>query len=423
MTARLQLIARTGHPDFLDLPWEEPLADWESERLVEVVRGIHRHVVRFVEYEGPLGPMLYALKELPTPLARREYSLLRRLAAEEMPVVEAVGVVTERGPDLEAVLITRHLDYSLPFRTLFARGSVPDVRRRLLDAGAELLVRLHLGGFFWGDCSLSNILFRRDAGALAAYLVDAETGELHPSLSDGQRDHDLLIAEENVAGELADVEAELGREGELEPEETATELVERYTTLWDELTREESFGDDSRFRIDDRLRRLNELGFDVEELELVADDGRYKLRFNPRVVEPGHHRRRLHALTGLYAQENQARRLLNDLARFRAELDRREGRPVPETVAVYRWLSEVFEPAVAAIPGELWGKRDAAEVFHEALEHRWFLSQQEGEDVGLMPAVKAYVDDVLRHAPDERAVLEPTAAPDDDVEGEDEDED
>ena len=407
MTVRLQLIARTGHPDFLDLPWEEPLAEWESERLVEVVRGIHRHVVRFVEYEGPLGPSLYALKELPAPIARREYSLLRRLAADEMPVVEAVGVVTDRDHELDAVLITRHLDYSLPFRTLFARGSVPDLRRRLLDAGAELLVRLHLGGFFWGDCSLSNILFRRDAGALAAYLVDAETGELHPSLSEGQREHDLIIAEENVAGELADVEAELNREGELAPEETAAELVERYESLWDELTREEAFGDDTRYRIDERLHRLNELGFDVEELELVAAEDGYRLRLNPRVVEPGHHRRRLHALTGLIAQENQARRLLNDLARFRAELDRAGGRPVPETVAVHRWLSEVFEPAVAAIPAELWGKRDAAEVFHEALEHRWFLSQGAGEDIGLMPAVKAYVDEVLRHAPDERAVLEP----------------
>jgi Domain of unknown function (DUF4032)/Lipopolysaccharide kinase (Kdo/WaaP) family len=408
--ARLQLIARTGHPDFLDLPWEEPLAEWESERLVEVVRGIHRHVVRFVEYETRDGPALYALKELPAELARREWRLLRSLAAEEMPVVKAVGVATERGNDLDAVLITRHLDYSLPFRTLFARGSVPDLRRRLLDAGAELLVRLHLGGFFWGDCSLSNTLFRRDAGALAAYLVDAETGELHPSLSDGQRRHDLEIAELNVVGELADVEAELVLEGELEPEATAAELVARYESLWEELTREEVFGDDTRYKIDERLHRLNELGFDVEEMELVAGADGYRLRLSPRVVEPGHHRRRLHALTGLNAQENQARRLLNDLARFRAELDRTTGRPIPETVAVHRWLSEVFEPAVAAVPADLWGKRDAAELFHEALEHRWFLSQKAGEDIGMMPAVAAYVEDVLAHAPDERAVLEPRAA-------------
>ena len=178
--------------------------------------------------------------------------------------------------------------------------------------------------------------------------------------------------------------------------------------------RDELFADDTRYKIDERLHRLNELGFDVDELELVAGDDGYRLRLNPHVVEPGHHRRRLHALTGLNAQENQARRLLNDLARYRAELDRSGGRPVPETVAVHRWLSEVFEPAVAAIPLELWGKRDAAEVFHEALEHRWFLSQQAGEDVGLMPAVEAYVADVLRHAPDERAVLEPGAAAEDD---------
>jgi Domain of unknown function (DUF4032)/Lipopolysaccharide kinase (Kdo/WaaP) family len=412
--ARLQLVARTGHPDFLDLPWDQPLAGWRSERLVEVERGIHRHVVRFVEYSGAI----YALKELPPELARREYRLLRSLAADEMPVVEVVGVVTERPGELDAVLITRHLDYSLPFRTLFARGSLPNLRVRLLDAGAELLVRLHLGGFFWGDCSLSNTLFRRDAGALAAYLVDAETGELRPSLSDGQRGHDLTIAEDNVFGELMDLEAELDRPGELAPEETAAELVARYETLWDELTREQAFGSESRYVVDERLRRLNELGFDVEEVELVAGDEGYRLRLNPRVVEPGHHRRRLHALTGLDAQENQARRLLNDLAGFRAQLEQDEGRPLPQTVAVHRWLAEVFEPAMAAIPSELWGKRQAAEVFHELLEHRWFRSQQEGEDIGLMPAVKSYVQDVLRHAPDERAVLAPQTETDDEAEDE-----
>ena len=404
MPARLQLVARTGHPDFLDLPWGLSLAKWRSERLVEVERGIHRHVVRFVEYSGAI----YALKELPPDIARKEYRLLRSLAADEMPVVEVVGVVTERGDDLEAVLITRHLDYSLPFRTLFARGGVPNLRVRLLDAGAELLVRLHLGGFFWGDCSLSNTLFRRDAGALAAYLVDAETGELQTRLTDGQRRHDISIAEENVMGELMDLEAELDRRGELAPEETAAQLVARYESLWHELTREEVFGTESRYVIDERLHRLNELGFDVDELELVAGDDGYRLRLNPRVVEPGHHRRRLHGLTGLNAQENQARRLLNDLASYRAELESEGGRPVPESVAVHRWLADVFEPTIAAIPGDLWGKRQAAEVFHEALEHRWFLSQQADADVGLTTAVKAYVEDVLRHAPDEKAVLAPT---------------
>ncbi len=402
MPPRLQLQARTGHPDFLDLPWELPLEDWRSERLVQVVRGIGRHVVRFVDYDG----RVYALKELPATVARHEYELLRALGAAEMPVVEAVGVATRADEALEAVLVTRHLDYSLPFRTLFSGPGRPDLGERLLDAAAELLVRLHLAGFFWGDYSLSNTLFRRDAGALSAYLVDAETGELHETLTDGQREHDLQIAEENLAGELEDVAAETGRPLAAPAGETAAELVARYRGLWDELVRDELFGDDERYRLHERLHRLNELGFDVEELELIAADEGYRLRLHPRVVEPGHHRRRLLTLTGLHAQENQARRLLNDLAEFRARSSEEAGRSQPETTVAYRWLAEVFEPAIAAVPPELHGKREAAEIFHEILEHRWYLAQAAGADVGLDRAVASYVDNVLRHVPDERTVLE-----------------
>jgi Domain of unknown function (DUF4032)/Lipopolysaccharide kinase (Kdo/WaaP) family len=402
MTPRLQLQARTGHPDFLDLPWELSLEEWTSERLVRVVRGIGRHVVRFVDYDGAI----YALKELPDELARREYRLLRGLAAEELPVVEVVGVLTRDDPALQAVLITRHLDYSLPYRTLFSGPGLPDLGGRLLDAGAELLVRLHLAGFFWGDVSLSNMLFRRDAGALTAYLVDAETGELHATLSDGQRRHDLEIAEENLTGELADVSAEVGRPLEIEPEETAAELVQRYEGLWDELVHDELFGPDERYRLHERLHRLNDLGFDVEEMELLAAEDGYRLRLHPRVVEPGHHRRRLLTLTGLHAQENQARRLLNDLAEFRAALEQEEDRPLPEAVVAYRWLAEVFEPTIAAVPAELCGKREPAEIFHEILEHRWYLSEAAKTDIPLEEAVTTYVDDVLRHVPDERAVLD-----------------
>ena len=406
MAAPVQLLARTGNPDFLDLPWDEPLAEWESERLVEVMRGIHRHVVRFVNYEG----RIYALKELPERLARREYSLLRALAEREMPVVEAVGIATR--PRLEAVLVTRHLDYSLPYRALFQGERITNLRDKLLDAGVHLLARLHLAGFFWGDCSLSNALFRRDAGGLTAYLVDAETGELHQKLTDGQREHDVEIARENVYGELLDLAAAGTLPADVDPGEVMDEIGRRYEALWCELTREEVFGPGDRYRIDERLRRLNGLGYDVEEIELVADGGSYRLRLDPRVVEPGHHRRRLLMLTGLHAQENQARRMLNDLAQYRAAIEARDG-SLPDPVAAYRWLSEVFEPAIAAVPPELYGKRQAAEIFHELLDHRWYLSEAAGHDVGLDEAVQSYVDDVLRHAPEERTVLAVDAPRDD----------
>jgi tRNA A-37 threonylcarbamoyl transferase component Bud32 len=401
MPPRFQLVARTGHPSFLDLPWDEPLEEWESERIVEVVRGIHRHVVRFVDYGG----RLYALKELPPRLAQREWTLLRRLEEDNVPVVEAVGVVTR--PDLEAVLITKHLEFSLPLRVLFETRAITDLRTGVLNSGAELLVRLHTAGFFWGDASLSNMLFRRDAGGLAACLVDAETGEQHPDLSEGQRRHDLAILEENVVGELLDVEAATGIELEFDPWETAQELVSRYDSLWSELTHEETFGAEERWKLDERLRRLNELGFDVEEIELVATDEGYRLKLSPRVVEPGHHRRRLLMLTGLDVQENQARRLLNDIASFRAAVERGEGRKMTESVAAYRWLHEIFEPTVALVPPELRGKLEPAELFHEVLEHRWFLSESAGAEVGIEEAATDYLAAVLQQRPDTRAVLPP----------------
>ncbi len=152
----------------LTLPWSEPLEEWRDDRLVEIrMRGISRHIVRFVEEDGEL----YALKSIDERLARREYRLLRGLADASVPAVEVVGIVVDRGRGADAILVTRFLDYSTTYRALFSspRGGQPT--DRLLDAMVELLVRLHLSGFFWGDCSLSNTLFRFDAGALEAYLV------------------------------------------------------------------------------------------------------------------------------------------------------------------------------------------------------------------------------------------------------------
>ena len=397
MTPEFRLVARSDQAALLSLPWEQSLADWPAETFVELERGIGRHIVRFVSLEGSL----FALKELPDELAWREYRLLTALEEEQVPSVEVVGVVADRH-ELPAVLVTRYLEFALPYRLILARGSLPAPEESLRAALAELLVRLHLVGFFWGDCSLSNALFRRDAGELAAYLVDTETGELHDQLSDGQRQHDIEIAEENVAGELHDLEAELGRHVVDDPFVFAEDVAHCYAELWDELTREEVFATHEGHRLEERLRRLNELGFDADEIEVVAAGGEAHLRLHPKVVEPGHNRRRLLHLTGLDAQENQARRLLNDVTRYKAYLQRQGEMPVSDAAAAGRWVSEVFEPAIAAVPVELRGRRAAAELFHELLEHRWFLSERARKDVGIDAARTDYVENVLRPAPDER---------------------
>lgn len=379
------------------LPWRVPIAEWQDERLVEMrQRGLSRHIVRFVAEGGDV----YALKELDERLARREYDLLRRLRRLAIPAVEVLGVVVDRPGDLDAVLVTRFLDFSTSYRALFANPRGGHLTERLLDAMVELLVRLHLAGFMWGDCSLSNTLFRPDAGALAAFLVDAETAEMHPSLSDGQRSYDIYLAWERVGGELFDLEAAGQLPPDVDPIRVADEIEQRYEALWSELTREEILlPDEQRYRIADRVRRLNQLGYDVDEVELVDVGEGSRLRLHTRVAEAGHHRRLLFTRTGLDVQENQARRLLNDIASYRGYLEQVNRRPVPEAVAANRWLSEVYEPVVRAIPVQLRDRLDEAEVFHEILEHRWFLSEKAARDIGTTAAARDYLSTVLPTVP------------------------
>jgi hypothetical protein len=397
----------------IDLPWDMPLEEWPSWYLVALPRGISRHVVRFVR----INQQVYAFKEIVESYATREYRLLRALERIGVPSVEPVGVVTGReapdGSPLDSILITRHLTWSLPYRAVFSGNLRPDTVDRLLDALVALIGRLHLVGFAWNDCSLSNTLFRRDAGAFAAYLVDAETGELHGGLSDGQRQHDIETAHLNIAGELMDLQAGGVLDEHLDPIDLAAEVPSRYEHLWTELTGVEQFKIGERWRVAQRIERLNALGFDVDELNIVTDIGGRTVRIQPKVVDAGHHSRRLMRLTGIDAEENQARRLLNDLDAYKAATDQQAE---SEPVVAHQWVSQVYQPVVTAVPRELRGKLEPPEVFHEVLEHRWYLSEQRGEQVPLDEAVSRYLSDVLAHKPDEAAVLGSAVRPGEKVE-------
>jgi hypothetical protein len=396
---RLQIANPSLHPEIAAFPFIERLADWDLPQMHGVL-GLHRHVVRLVE----TAAVSYVVKELPDELALREYRLLRELDEEHLPTAEVVAVLTEKPEGVDGLLITRHLDYSLPYRTLLSgRGlTIPYLGERMLDAMVGLLVRLHLAGFWWGDCSLSNTLFRRDAGALSAYAIDLETAERHPQLSDGQRLLDIEIAAENVAGGLLDLQAGGRLQVDIDPWEVSGAIEERYRQLWAEVTYTEEFDSDELWIVERRLERLHDLGFDVGEMELVTtDDAVQRLRLQPRVVEHGYHAERLRSLTGLDTEENQARRLLNDICAFGAQLHENAGRTVPENIVAVRWLDQRFEPIIEAVPAELFSKLEPAELYHQLLEHRWFLSQECAADVSLEKALESYIADVLISAPDE----------------------
>jgi hypothetical protein len=394
----LRIVASRPDPAIVTLPWDLPLEEWSDEHVVPLPRGLSRHIVRIVR----LRDRVYAIKETQEEMAFREYRMLRDLQRMGLPSVVPQGVVTGRedvdDEPLPAALLTQHLRFSLPYRSLFSHGLSADSMPSLVDALVVLLVRLHLAEFYWGDVSLSNVLFRRSAGGFSAYLVDAETGELRPQLSGSMREYDLTVGCENVFAELLDLQASGQLDDQVDASDIADMIRDRYEALWNELTGEEEFPAGEMWRIEQRIERLNDLGFDVEELDIITDFDGDRVVIQPRVVELGHHSRELQGLTGMYAEDAQARRMLNDIASFTAANDLgREDR----ALVANRWLTEVYEPLMAMVPADARGKLEPAELFHEILVHRWYLSERAGTEVSLPDSARDYIATVLTTKPEE----------------------
>jgi hypothetical protein len=321
--------------------------------------------------------------------------VLRHLEIAGLPAVVPVGLAAapERG---SAILITEYLAYSIQYRRLLMRfplGPGP-YRDRLLDAMASLLIDLHRAGVYWGDCSLANTLFRRDGDKIQAYLVDAETSEIHPGLSDGQRAYDLDILVENVAFGLADLGAMQGRGDSFDDAVEAAETVRaRYTAVWDELHLEPEVAPGDRHAIRARIRRLNDLGFAIDEVALEPTSPRAdSVRLRVAVANRRFHAHQLQKLTGLVALEGQARLLLNDIREYQLVLELAAHTPVPTEAAAERWLVDVLQPAIAALVPTIGPLRDPIQAYCDVLEQKWLLSEAAGHDVGLDAAMAAYLD-------------------------------
>lgn len=184
--------------------------------------------------------------------------------------------------------------------------------------------------------------------------------------------------------------------------EVGDRIVGRYTELWSVLTAEESFSLQERWRVRQRIEELNNLGYDVGELTMTTDADGSRMSIQPKVVDAGHYHRQVMRLTGLDVQERQGQRMLNDLEAYRTIMGRKDD---PIELVSHAWLAEVFEPTIMAVPIELRRKLEPAEIFHEILEHRWYMSEAQQRDVSTEEAVADYVATVLPQHRDERAYL------------------
>jgi len=388
---------RAATPGLLALPWDLPLEQWSvpDVPMRDIAVGPSRHLVKFVEADGAL----WALKELPPRIARKEYSVLRQLEDLGLPAVRPAGLVLQ--PELgSAILVTRYLDGSWQYRRLFMRlpPNQPKHRARLFDAMASLLVELHRHGVFWGDCSLANTLFSRDGQILQAWLVDAETSEVHPTLSDGQRELDLQILVENVAAGMLDLAARLNRPPELSDTliAEAQDIQNRYQQLWEILHTEPVFGFADRYRVEGTIRQLNDLGFAVEEVSLQpVSASPDKLRLNIAVGDRRYHAQHLRDLTGMDVGEGQARSLLGDLHTYQGQLCREAGHDVDESTAARLWVMEVATPTMHQAHAAVGYTGTAIQAYCDLLEVRWLLSERAGHDVGTDRALAALSRDVI----------------------------
>jgi hypothetical protein len=392
-----ELRLRAPTAGLLALPWDQPLVRWKPPEVAlrDLPVGPSRHLVKFVEADGAL----WAVKDMPARIAVKEYDVLRRLEEMALPAVRPAGVVVQPQFDT-AILVTRYLEGSWQYRRLFMRlpPDEPKHRARLLDAMAGLLVELHRHGVFWGDCSLANTLFSRDGQLLAAHLVDAETSEVHPSLSRGQRRQDLDIMVQNVAGGMLDVAERIGASEALQDKliEEARQVERRYRDLWDVLHAEPVFGFTDRYRVEGTIRRLNDLGFAVDELSLQPDSADpSRLRVHVVVGDRRYHAQRLRDLTGIDAGEGQAAILLGDLYAYQAQLCREAGHDVDESTAARLWVMEVLTPYGHLAHQAVHGAGTQIQAYCDMLEVRWLLSEKAGRDVGTNKALAALAGDVI----------------------------
>ncbi len=383
------------------LPWNQPLEQWPEDPALAEKRGISRHVVRLIRVSDEPDSEIYAVKETVSEFANREYAALRELRRLQAPSVDPIAVVEGRtdinGEELPCVLATRFLPYSLPYRVVLSGALSPHDILNMANALALLLVRLHLLGFWWGDCSLSNTLFRRDAEGFAAYLVDAETGEFQKTLSDGQREHDLDIAHFNVAAELEDLALSGVLYPDMDPVRASDTVMKRYRRLWAALRDPQSLDPTDRRAVERAMRQLHDLGFAVEEVSIAIDGNNKVLKFQPKLVAAGYHTNRLRELMGLETEELQAKRILASFDRYRA---RESNLSTNVNEVAFKWLTEIFNPIINSVPAEHLGRVEPAQLFHEVLEHRWYLSEAAGHDVGLDFACKAYISEVLPYRRD-----------------------
>ena len=345
-------------------------------RFVHVKSGLSRHVVRFVES----GEDRFAVKETTVEIGRREFLNYSEVARRGIPTLTPVGVVVrdegartvrtnigmQRQEVQTAYLVTRLMEKVIPDSFLFKRAFSRDNRRRIWNAVIDLFVQLHANGIYWGDASLANMLIHfstehvPEVGRrtrLQAILADAETVEIRSSLSERLRLADVELFLESMLWTEADVVASGVVRDPMLTQADQEYIIRHYR---------------ERYALDEEMRSF--------ELLTHIDVDR---------------------VLGTFEFEGTGKLLLQHIQEHKWYLSERGGREVPLTTAAEDWYSRVFRPVCGVFHEhglmDLFPERTAATLYVAIMEHKYFMSEREHRDVGLVPALEDYATRFSTH--------------------------
>ena len=372
-------------PFVRELPWTSPLETWQDRgvHLLEIKSGLSRHVVRFVKTQE----RRFAVKETSSEIAEREFGNYVRLVRLEIPTLVPVGTVkrydetrvihTKVGQQLQeqltGYLVTELMEKVLPDSFLFRRGFSRENRIRIWDAVIRLFIQLHSHGVYWGDASLANMLIRFTTEVvpelgkrtqLSAVLADAETVEIRQSISDAMRRADVDLFLESMLWTEADLRASGIVRDPLVTKEDQEYVLSSYT---------------DRFAIEQEMRSF----------ELVTHIDVDKL-------------------LGAFDAKGYGKLLLQHIKEHKWYLSERKGGEVSLNDAAEDWYREIFKPVCRIFHRygllEFFPNKTASTLYVEIMEHKYFMSEREKRDVGLVAALEDYLNRFATHDPIRRAI-------------------
>ncbi len=353
------------------LPWAMPIADWHmyGVNILNIKRGISRHVVIFVR----TGRFSFGIKEISEEISKKEIDhyeqLLMRgihtlvpagyVVREEkpIPIETPIGIQYEKNYISHTVTVL--VDKVLPDSLLYSRNFRKENRQKIWNAIVRLLVQLHSNGVYWGDASLANTLIKFEKRAvpfiglqtvLIAYLSDAETVEIRPHLSKSMRGEDLNFFFESMEWIQEDIRISGAMRNETEMDEDKEYIKERYETLYNVERKKKKFEQQTSFNIDKFLGSISNLAYVDLFLKHIEEHKWYM-----------------------------GERLKQDVSLAEATRD---------------WYETIFVPICELFRSEhileLFKGKTAAELYIEIMTNKYYLSEREKKDVGMIAAMKDY---------------------------------